>query len=167
MLNQVRLTLLLLPLSLFTHRGYATTITVAPGSRAILVQIGTAGGTIDKVTFTLTAANVGSGTPVVGTPGVLINVAARDTVARTIQVVADSSAPLVNGASTLSFNQISWTASDTDIPAGTFSGAAGQLIVTFPVNFQLFNTHTFRYANTQVLQPGTYTGRITYTITMP
>ncbi len=166
MLNRLWPTLLLL-LVTQSESSQATTITVTPGSRAILVQIGTAGGTIDKVTFNLTAANVGSGTPVVGTPSILINVAARDVVARTIQVVADSSAPLVNGASTLSFTNISWTASDSDIPAGTFSGAAGQMIVTFPVNFQLFNNHTFRYANTQVLQPGTYTGRITYTITMP
>jgi hypothetical protein len=156
-----------LPALLFTGSGYATTIGVIPGARALLVQIGTAGGTIDKVTFTLTAANVGNGTPVVGAPGILVNVAARDTVTRTVQVVVDSSAPLVNGASTLSFTNISWTASDADIPAGTFSGAAGQLIVTFPTNVQLYNTHTFSYANTQVLQPGTYTGRITYTITMP
>lgn len=147
--------------------AHATTFTVAPGSRALLVQIGSSGATIDTVTFTLTAANVGSGTPVVGTPGILVNVAARDTVTRTVQLVADSSVPLSNGASTLPFTQISWTASDADIPSGTFSGSAGQLIVQFPTNFQLFNTHTFRYANTQVLQPGTYTGRVRYTVTMP
>lgn len=145
----------------------ATTITVTPGSRALLVQIGTAGATIDRVTFTLTAANAGNGTPVVGTPGILVNVAARDIVSRTVQLVADSSIPLSNGASTLPFTQISWTTSDASIPGGTFSGAAGQLIVQFQTNFQLFNTHTFRYANTQILQPGTYTGRITYTVTMP
>jgi hypothetical protein len=145
----------------------ATTFTVAPGSRAILVQIGTAGATIDTVTFNLTAGNVGNGTPIVGTPGILVNVAARDTVTRTVQLVADSSTPLSNGAATLSFTSISWTASDGDIPAGTFSGAAGQLIVQFPTNFQLFNTHTFRYANSQILQPGTYAGRVRYTITMP
>ena len=157
----------LLPALLGLAPVHATTFSIAPGARALLVQIGTAGGTIDRVTFTLTAANVGNGTPVVGTPAVLVNVAARDTVSRTVQVVADSSAPLTNGASTLSFTNISWTTSDGSIPAGTFSGGAGQLIVTFPTNFQLYNTHTFRYANTQVLQPGTYTGRITYTITMP
>lgn len=156
-----------LPLLLLWGGANATTITVTPGSRALLVQIGTSGGTIDKVTFTLTAANVGNGVPVVGTPSILVNVAARDTVSRTVQLVADSSVPLSNGASTLPFSQISWTSSDGDIPAGTFSGAAGQLIVTFPTNFQMYNNHTFRYANTQVLQPGTYTGRVTYTVTMP
>lgn len=145
----------------------ATTFTIAPGSRALLVQIGSAGATIDTVTFTLTSANAGNGTPIVGTPGILVNVAARDTVARTVQLVADSSTPLSNGASTLSFTNISWTASDADIPSGTFSGASGQLIVQFQTNRQIFNTHTFRYANTQILQPGTYTGRIRYTITMP
>jgi hypothetical protein len=166
MLKQVVIALGLAAL-LFARSGHAITLTVAPGARALLVQIGTAGGTIDKVTFTLTAANVGNGVPVVGVPGILVNVAARDTVTRTVQVVVDSSAPLVNGASTLSFTSISWTASDADIPSGTFSGAAGQLIMTFPTNVQLYNTHTFSYANTQVLQPGTYTGRVTYTITMP
>lgn len=145
----------------------ATTFTIAPGSRALLVQIGSAGATIDTVTFTLTSANVGNGTPIAGTPGILVNVAARDTVTRTVQLVADSATPLSNGASTLSFTSISWTASDADIPSGTFSGASGQLIVQFRTNRQIFNTHTFRYANTQILQPGTYTGRITYTITMP
>lgn len=156
-----------LPALLLSCAAYATTISIAPGSRALLVQIGTSGGTIDRVTFNLTAANVGNGTPVVGTPTVLVNVAARDTVTRTVQLVVDSSVPLSNGASTLPFSHISWTTSDGSIPAGTFSGAAGQLIVSFPTNFQLYNNHTFRYANTQVLQPGTYSGRITYTVTMP
>jgi hypothetical protein len=158
---------LLLPFLWAAQQNHATTISIAPGSRALLVQIGSGGGTINKVTFTLTAANVGNGVAVVGTPAILVNVAARDTVLRTVQLVVNSSVPLSNGASTLPFSQISWTTSDASIPAGTFSGAAGQLIVTFPTNFQLFNDHTFRYANTQVLQPGTYNGRVTYTVTMP
>lgn len=158
---------LLLPWLAVIQHSHAITFSIAPGSRALLVQIGTSGGTIDRVTFTLTAANVGDGTPVVGTPAVLVNVAARDTRTRTVQVVADSSVPLANGASTLSFSQISWTTSDASIPAGTFSGSPGQLIATFPTNVQMYNFHTFSYANTQILQPGTYTGRITYTITMP
>ncbi len=159
--------LLWVGLPLWAPGAHAVTFAIATGSRAISVQIGSAGGTIDKVTFNLTAANVGNGTPVVGTPAIQVIVAARDVVTRTIQVVADSSSPLVSGAATLPFTQISWTASDADIPSGTFSGAAGQMIVTFPTSFQLQNTHTFSYANTQVLQPGTYSGRVTYTITMP
>lgn len=156
-----------LPMLLFASSAQATTISVTPGSSALLVQIGTSGGTIDKVTFTLTAGNVGNGTPVVGTPSILVNVAARGPGSRSVQLVADSSVQMSNGASTLPFSQISWSASDADIPSGTFSGASGQLLVTFFANFQLFNIHTFQYANTQVLQPGTYTGRVTYTVSMP
>jgi hypothetical protein len=147
--------------------AHAITFTISPGSRALLVQIGSAGGSIDTVNFALTAAGVGDGTPVTGTPAILVNVAARDTRNRTVQLVADSSVPLSNGASTLSFTTISWTASDSDIPSGAFNGSAGQLIVQFRTNRQIYNFHTFRYANTQILQPGTYGGRVTYTISMP
>lgn len=147
--------------------AHATTIVIAPGPRQVQVQIGSAGATIDKVTFSPAAANVGTGTPIVGVPSILVRVLARDTVARTVQLVADSSVPLINGASSVPFTTVSWTTSDADIGPGTFTGTAGQLIVQFPNNRQISNTHTFRYANTQILQPGTYTGRITYTVTMP
>lgn len=147
--------------------AHAFTLVIAPGPRLLLVQIGSAGAVIDKVTFSPAATNVGTGTPIVGAPAILVRVLARDTVPRVVQLVADSSVPLNNGASNVPFTTVSWTTSDADIAPGTFTGAAGQLILLFPNNRLISNTHTFRYANTQILQPGTYTGRVTYTVSMP
>lgn len=151
------------------YAAHAVTIVLADGPPLIFVQIGSGGATIDQVSFNVAVANVGNGTPVAGAPVILVAVAARATIggSRTAQLTANSVVPLVNGAATLPFASISWTASDADIPSGTFNGTAAQLLVQFQNSRLLFSNHTFSYANTLVLQAGTFTGRITYTVTMP
>ena len=88
-------------------------------------------------------------------------------------VRATSPANLVNaGGQTIPFNQISWTSSgngDTGaqpFPAGTFVGGS-QTIGSINRNQWAESCHTFSYANSSVVAAGTYTGRVTYTLSTP
>lgn len=80
-------------------------------------------------------------------------------------------ANLTNGTSTIPFNQISWVMSgngDTvfQFPNGTFSGGT-QTLATFPANTWKEQCMTFTFANSSVAAAGTYTGRATYTLSLP
>lgn len=84
-----------------------------------------------------------------------------------------SPANLTNAADdTIPFSQISWTVSAPGsnvpgvIPAGTFNGGT-QNLATIPANRYIENCHSFRYANSAIRAAGTYTGRVTYTLTTP
>jgi hypothetical protein len=125
--------------------------------------------TITTVTFNVGAAVLGTGVPVVGAPVIRVHTEGRRGFGpnRTVTLTVDSSTPLSNGPATISFNQISWTASDADIPSGTFSGGPGQVLVSYTTSRRVCNNHTFRYANAQVVDAGTYTGRVRYTLSMP
>lgn len=73
---------------------------------------------------------------------------------------------------TIAFSQISWTTSAIDsdqpdiIPPGSFNGGTQTLLV-LNANSMAENCHSFSYANTVVPAPGTYDGRVTYTLTSP
>lgn len=82
-----------------------------------------------------------------------------------------SPASLTSGTLTIPFTQISWTSTalgdaTADIPAGTFTGGTLALR-TIAANTWVENCHTFSYANTVVPGAGTYTGQVTYTLTLP
>jgi len=70
------------------------------------------------------------------------------------------------------FTQISWTSSGNGdsgaqpFPAGTFVGGT-QTIGTINRNQWAESCHTFRYANAGFVASGTYTGRVTYTLSTP
>ena len=87
--------------------------------------------------------------------------------------VRTSAASLVNATGdTIAFSQISWTSSgngDTGaeaIPSGTFTGGT-QTLATFNSNTWNESCHTFSYANAASVAAGTYTGRATYTLSLP
>ena len=91
----------------------------------------------------------------------------------TATVTATSPVNLTNaGGNTIPFTQISWTSSgnsDTGaqpFPAGTFVGGT-QTIGTINRNQWAESCHTFSYANTNFRAAGTYTGRVTYTLSAP
>lgn len=73
---------------------------------------------------------------------------------------------------TIPISEISWTVSAQGssvpnvIPAGTFSGGS-QFLATIPANRYIENCHSFRYANSAMRAAGTYTARVTYTVTSP
>jgi hypothetical protein len=91
--------------------------------------------------------------------------------AATLTVTAPAN--LVNGAGdTIPISQIQWTSSGNGdsgaqpFPAGTFAGGT-QTIGTIQRNQWAESCHTFSYRNQAVVPAGTYTGRVTYTLTAP
>ncbi len=82
-----------------------------------------------------------------------------------------SPANLVNGSATVPFTSISWTSTangnaTADIPAGTFTGGT-QTLRNISAGNWVENCLTFFYANTAVVPQGIYTGRVSYSLTLP
>ena len=116
----------------------------------------------------------GDGTPISGSPaGVVIEVSARRATSREMNqvyyvVTADSSVPLSSGLDTIPFTEISWTSQDGDIPAGRFDGTTSQVILgQSRAKYMVSDRLTFIYDNARVVSGGTYTGTVTYTISIP
>jgi len=154
---------------LFATAAEAITIVLPDAPRPrIRIQVGGPGGGIDVVTFTVPATNVGDGTPVTNPTPIEVRVEFRAAPAnsRTAVLTANSSTPLSNGVDTIPFTTISWTSSDPDIPSGTFNGGV-QTLMSFLNSRRVTSFHTFTYANDVVVAAGTYTGRVTYTLTAP
>ena len=42
-----------------------------------------------------------------------------------------------------------------------------QFLLSFPNSFLVLDYHRFIYDNTSILEAGRYTGRVTYTLSMP
>lgn len=90
----------------------------------------------------------------------------------TLTVTSPTSLTNLATGDTIPITQISWTVAAPGsgqpnvIPAGTFNGGT-QTLATVPGNRYLENCHTFSYANSAVRAEGTYTGRVTYTLTSP
>jgi len=93
----------------------------------------------------------------------------------TANLTANAPTNLVSAlGDTIPFTTISWTASTvgaadttpTAIPSGTFTGGL-QTLRSVTANSWVENCHTFSYSNTTVRAAGTYTGRVTYTLTSP
>jgi hypothetical protein len=149
--------------------------------------------TINRVNVTVPANAVGNATPQVMTTNstasnsffdnfAVCNVPAQvyvggyfrqpSTTAAVATLQVSSPPNLTSGTDTIPFTQISWTSTANgtnpaaDIPAGTFSGGT-QFLVNVPSNRWLENCHTFRYANTNVVPAGVFTGRATYTLVSP
>mgnify|MGYP001033602092 CR=1 FL=1 len=80
-------------------------------------------------------------------------------------------ANLTSGSDSIPFSQISWVMSGNgdavfQFPNGTFTAGA-QTLATFPANTWKEQCMTFSYANTVVPAAGIYTGRATYTLSLP
>jgi hypothetical protein len=138
----------------------------------ITIRVGGSGGNISEVEFNVPATRIGNGTAVTGSPAISIQLVVRASGASplTATLSADSlSYPLTNsgGSSSIPFSDISWTAQDGDIPAGTFTGVTDQVIVTFPSSRRIGDWHTFSYANTRDVEAGDYLGRVVYTWAIP
>lgn len=88
----------------------------------------------------------------------------------TLSVTAPTN--LTSGSDTIPFGQISWAVSAPGSPtpniiaAGTFT-AAQQTLAIVPANTYIENCHSFTYANSALRAAGTYTGRVTYTMSSP
>ena len=149
--------------------------------------------TVNRISVTVPAASLGSGTPLVMTSSatqatshydgfafcnlpneVYVGGFYRGTASSGSGLLtATVTQPLANASGdTIPFSQISWTSSgngDTGaqpFPAGTFTGGT-QTLASFPVNTWRESCHRFSYANSSVVAAGTYNGRVTYTLSVP
>ena len=108
-----------------------------------------------------------TGTPVI--PIALLGLSAGNQT--NFRVTVNSSAPLINGVGdSLPFSEIAWVTRDGDIPAGQFDESANQFLMNYtfaPTNRGrgVIDYLTFSYTNTRIYPAGTYTGRVTYTVT--
>lgn len=153
-----------------------------------------AGGAISRVSVSVPLAAVGDGTPQVMTansrvtsdwdgyvfcnPGQLyVGGFYRYTNNGNVNANLTVTAPafLVNGdGNTIPISDISWTSSGNGdggnpqpVPGGTFQAGTSTLASDFRRNKWRESCLTFRYANTQLASGGTYTARVTYTLTAP
>lgn len=153
--------------------------------------------TINRVSVTVPAASVGSGTAQAMTTNSTVGASSYDgyvfcnTPAQlyvggyyrhtssasgtAATLTATSPANLVNAAGdTIPFSQISWTSSgnsETSSTAQPFPAGtftgATQTLGTISRNQWAESCHTFSYANSTLRPAGTYTGRVVYTLTAP
>jgi hypothetical protein len=164
------ISLLALGIAIAIPLAQAQQISITGPPPQLQLAVGALGTTVDTVTFTVPPNSVGSGTSVVGSQTVLIQVAARRSGSSggptTVLLIANSSRPLTSGANTIPMTEISWTSANGIIPPGTFNGTATQQLFSFFApngTTRQEDTHTFFYANTSIHPAGTYTTTVTYT----
>jgi hypothetical protein len=182
----------LLLLLLASAAAHAATVVIGSGGGRLVLQIGGTNATINTVNFSVPGTSVGNGTAVTSTNvtpasptcpanSVLIDIQARsqNNNPRTATLSANSSAPLTSGGFTIPFSQVAWTSSTpgggpngclnapTTIPSGTFTGAPGQPLVSITTSQRACVCAQFRYLNQSIVSAGTYTGAVTYTLSMP
>lgn len=167
----------------------ALSFNIPNGAPQAYLRVGATGATESTVSFAVTAANAGAG-PIDGTvvasagsfaaetsnfpacPANHVRIVARgrwwlsNLVTGTLTV--NSSGGMNSGGNTIPFSKISWISdSASDIPSGSFSGAAAQVLDSFPNSQEIGACHRFRFANDTIYPPGTYVGTVTYTLALP
>jgi hypothetical protein len=185
----------------------AFVVNIAAGQRSLFLQVGagsmTGGtynaggipgnnGTVNRVTVTVPAANLGAGTRSM-TANSTVTTSPYDgfifcTVPSQVYVggfyrtpgnganaTLSATAPpsLVNATgNTIPFNAISWVSGGANdatptIPSGNFVGGATQTLLSINRNTWFESCLQFNYANSQLVGSGTFTGRVSYTLTAP
>ena len=154
--------------------------------RFLQFQVGTAGATIDQVTFTVAAANVGDSSAIAGTGGnlgagaVTVNVKANSGQVTITPTNNSAGLGMGNGTAgqTIAYTEITTTSSAAGtLPAPGLTNAGGAAVTPTLSAGNVTNrtaTWTYAYANTTVPNAGTYGtggaatgGRVTYTATTP
>ena len=197
----------LLAFALAAPASHAFTVGITAGTQALFLQVGVgtmtggrfnAGGvpgnnaTINRVTVTGPAANLGGGTRAMTTDSTVTaspydgfafcavpsqvyvggfyrtpGAAANATLSATAPV------SLVNATGdTIAFNTVSWISGGAGdatptIPSGTFVGGSAQTLLGVARNTWFESCLQFNYANTQLVPSGTFNGRVSYTLTAP
>lgn len=129
---------------------------------------------ISQVVFTVPPGQVGNGTPVTAATPVFIELLIRASGANPLTgflTVNSIEKPLQNtdpgSSSSIPFSEVSWTSQDGNIPSGAFQGTIDQDIVSFQSSQGYSDYLTFTYANTLLIESGTYKGQVIYTWAVP
>ena len=140
----------------------------------ITIRVGSGGNNVNQVSFTVPANQVGNNTSITDPTAIRIVARIQATAANPLtgSLTIDSfTNPLTNNSpssnATIPFSEISWTARDGDIPSGFYQEMVNQPLVSFQSSQRYRDFHTFSYANTGVIESGTYEGRVTYTWAVP
>lgn len=177
--------------AMFLAEGPAHALTFVIGNfpTQIYLRVGRTGATDSLVTFTVTPANAGSG-PINGTapanagarsaaqtpnfpdcPANNVRIVARARAnpanSRTATLSVSSTGTLSAGVPSIPLTKIDWLSDSPEIPAGVFSGIAGQALTSFQNSREVGACLQFRFLNDTVYPPGTYTGSVTYNLSMP
>lgn len=144
--------------------------------RIIFLRIGTGtnfadNATRNRVTFTVTPANVGSGTAVIGTPSagpiqarVLANggnVSFR---------ASGTNGGLASGANRILWTQIVPSVSGGSLPHPAIGNGVPGAVTTLVASAGIVDRsaiYSFGYSNSVPVAAGTYNGRVTYTASLP
>lgn len=150
--------------------------------KVLYLQVGTGTyftnvATVNGVTFTVPAANVGDSGAIAGSASVPVRVVGNN---GNITLNATTAGALGNGSGdTISFTQIVGSSDNANLahPAAFVDGGTSANVTVTPNIGTKVTDRTanwsFNYANTAVVPPGTYGGvnannsRVTYTATMP
>ncbi|MDZ7910063.1 MAG: hypothetical protein U5N10_18790 [Gemmobacter sp.] len=182
--------------------AHAWSLSIAGASRRVFLHVGNGtangnNGTINRVTATLTGAQLLAGTPqamtsnstqstslldgftTCPTPSTQVIVgasyrrsnASNGPASATLRVTSPASLTTAGG-DTIPFSQISWTVAapgsgSPNVIPAGTFNGATQNLATIPANTYIENCHTFSYANSAIRAAGTYNGRVTYTLTSP
>ena len=187
----------------------AYVVTITAGTKSIYLQVGVgtmtggtgtfSGGatpgnntTVNRVSATVPAANLGAGTVAMTTDStvaasaydgyIFCSVPSQVYVAgffrtpgasanATLTATAPSALTNASGDA-IPFNTVSWISggngdATATIPSGTFVGGAPQTLLSVARNTWFESCLQFNYANAQVVPAGTFTGRVSYTLTAP
>jgi len=146
--------------------------------KILFLQVGTGTypnnvATVDTVSISVPAANVGDGTAVVG-GAVAVRVRGNG---GNVSLNSNTPGPLLNDSSDqLAFTTISATTDNASLGHPAFAASGNGTAVTLTATNRVFDqtaNWTYRYANTAVVAEGTYggtvakQGQVTYTASLP
>jgi hypothetical protein len=122
--------------------------------------------TIDTVTFSPAAGNVGTGTAVAGTPATVAVRVLSTGGSITLGATGSGLGLTAAGLPVIPWTQITGGSDNPTFPLPTIGGAASSIAAIGGVVSQTANWN-FNYGNTATLPGGTYAGVVTYTATLP
>ena len=139
--------------------------------RVIYLRVGTGtdftpSTTVDTVSFSPAAGNIGTGTAVAGAPGTVSVRVLSTGGAITLGAVGSGTGLTGTGLQIIPWTQITGGTSNVALPNPAIGAAAANLVAVNGVVAQSANWN-FNYANSATLAAGNYDGVVTYTATLP
>jgi len=124
--------------------------------------------TIDTVVFDYSSnpTALGTGVAAATITGNAVSVRVLGNNGQVEIAAAGSGTGLTNGTDTIAWTEISSTSSDGTFPVPAVGATANPTLNSGRLTNRTA-TWTYTYANTNIVAPGTYTGQVTYTASMP